>query len=86
MDLLATPGACRQQAARSQTLAETAGGQRVRPLLVSMKERWTKLADEAERLNKTNTPGRRMDDAGLPLREVRNRGNAIRATGSVRTY
>jgi hypothetical protein len=46
MHLLATPGACRQQAVRCQTLAETAGDQRVRPLLVSMKERWTKLADE----------------------------------------
>jgi hypothetical protein len=51
MDLLGTPGECRQQAARCQTLAETADDQRVRALLVSMNEMWTKLADEAERLN-----------------------------------
>jgi hypothetical protein len=79
MDLLATPGACRRQAARCQTLAETAGDQRVRPLLVSMKEGGPSWLTRAERLNKTNTPGRRVDEAGLPLREVRNRGNAIRA-------
>jgi hypothetical protein len=51
MDLLGTPGECRQQAARCQTLAETADDQRVRALLVSMNEMWTKLADEAERLS-----------------------------------
>jgi hypothetical protein len=51
MDLLGTPGECRQQAARCQTLAETVDDQRVRALLVSMNEMWTKLADEAERLN-----------------------------------
>ena len=44
MDLLGTPGECRQQAARCQALAETVSDQRVRALLVSMKEMWTKLA------------------------------------------
>jgi hypothetical protein len=41
MDLLGTPGECRQQAARCQTLAETVSDQRVRALLVSMNEMWT---------------------------------------------
>ena len=53
MDRVATPSEFRQQAAHCRTLAETAPDERVRALLVSMAQMWTKLADAAECLQRS---------------------------------
>jgi hypothetical protein len=53
MDRVATPSDFRQQAAHCHTLAETARDERVRALLLSMAQMWTKLADAAECLQRS---------------------------------
>jgi hypothetical protein len=52
MDSLAIVNECRQQAAHCRTRAETASDERVRALLVSMALIWTKLAEEAESIQR----------------------------------
>jgi hypothetical protein len=52
MDHLATLSEFRQQAVRCHALARTANDERVRALLVSMAQMWTKLADAAERIQR----------------------------------
>jgi hypothetical protein len=54
MDRLAIVNECLQQAAHCRTRAETASDKRVRALLVSMALIWTKLAEEAEPIQRTN--------------------------------
>jgi hypothetical protein len=53
MDRHAIVSECRQQAAHCRTRAETANDERVQALLVSMALIWTKLAEEAEPIQRT---------------------------------
>jgi hypothetical protein len=54
MDRLAIVNECLQQAAHCRTRAETASDEGVRLVLVSMALIWTKLAEEAKRIRRTN--------------------------------
>jgi hypothetical protein len=56
MDRLSTPSD-RTQAAHTRMLADAATDERVRALLVSMTEMWTKLAEETERLQRIKLHG-----------------------------
>jgi hypothetical protein len=58
MDRLATASECRAQAAHCRMLADAATDERVRALLVSMAQMWTKLAEETERLQPLKPQGR----------------------------
>src|SRR5262245_36230143 len=53
MDRHAIVSECRQQAAHCRTRAETVSDERVRALLISMALIWTKLAEEAEPIQRT---------------------------------
>jgi hypothetical protein len=64
MDSLAIVNECRQQAAHCRTRAETASDERVRPLLASMALIWTKLAEEAESIQRTKLGVANDDTAG----------------------
>jgi hypothetical protein len=64
MDSLAIVNECRQQAAHCRTRAETASDERVRALLVSMALIWTKLAEEAEPIQRTKLGVANDDTAG----------------------
>jgi hypothetical protein len=64
MDSLAIVNECRQQAAHCRTRAETASDERVRALLVSMALIWTKLAEEAESIQRTKLGVANDDTAG----------------------
>jgi hypothetical protein len=56
-DRLATPRECRAQAAHCRMLADTETDERVRGLFLSMARMWTKLAEEAERLQPSKVQG-----------------------------
>jgi hypothetical protein len=64
MDRHAIVSECRQQAAHCRTRAETASDERVRALLVSMALIWTKLAEEAEPIQRTMRGVANDDTAG----------------------
>jgi hypothetical protein len=64
MDRHAIVSECRQQAAHCRTRAETASDERVRALLVSMALIWTKLAEEAEPIQRTKLGVANDDTAG----------------------
>jgi hypothetical protein len=64
MDRQAIVSECRQQAAHCRTRAETASDKRVRALLVSMALIWTKLAEEAEPIERTKLGVANDDTAG----------------------
>jgi hypothetical protein len=64
MDRHAIVSECRQQAAHCRTRAETASDKRVRALLVSMALIWTKLAEEAEPIERTKLGVANDDTAG----------------------
>src|SRR5215471_6182848 len=64
MDRHAIVSECRQQAAHCRTRAETANDERVRALLVSMALIWTKLAEEAEPIQRTKRGVANDDTAG----------------------
>src|SRR5262249_9855003 len=55
---------CRQPAAHCRTRAKTANDERVRALLVSMALIWTKLAEEAEPIQRTKRGVANDDTAG----------------------
>jgi hypothetical protein len=64
MDRHAIVSECRQQAAHCRTRAETASDKRVRSLLLSMALIWTKLAEEAEPIERTKLGVANDDTAG----------------------
>src|SRR5262245_30129677 len=64
MDRHAIVSGCRQQAAHRRTRAKTANDERVRALLVSMALIWTKLAEEAEPIQRTKRGAANDDTAG----------------------
>src|SRR5262245_40830975 len=61
MDRFATPSECRQHAVHCRTRADTATGERVRALWISMARMWTKLATHCERLQRLNAQGAYSD-------------------------
>ena len=64
MDRHAIVSECRQQAAHCRTRAETASDEGVRLVLVSMALIWTKLAEEAEPIERTKLGVANDDTAG----------------------
>jgi hypothetical protein len=64
MDRHAIVSECRQQAAHCRARAETASDERVSALLVSMALIWTKLAEEAEPIQRTKRGVANDDTAG----------------------